>query len=53
MESIIPIGTALTWFSMTLKDCCEIQYGYNINKCIGEAAAGSSKYYVDWATFRR
>lgn len=36
------------WFYETLQDCFEIHYGWNLNECMGKAATGSNKYYVDW-----
>jgi hypothetical protein len=36
----------------TLQDCCEMHYGWNKNECMGQAATGSNKYYVDWSTFK-
>jgi hypothetical protein len=41
-----------TWFFETLQDCCSIHYGYNMNECLGEAATGTNKYYVDWTTYK-
>ena len=38
-----------TWyFSKTLRQCCERHFGWEVNKCMGNTAVGTNKWYVNY-----
>jgi hypothetical protein len=41
------VGTKGSFFD-TLEDCCEKNYSYKLASCLGTAATGSGKWYLDW-----
>ena len=45
------VGTKGSFFD-DLTKCCEINYSYKLASCLGTAATGSGKWYLDWSILR-
>ena len=38
------------WMHSTLLDCCNVNYSWNFNACMGSASAGpTGKYFISWS----
>ena len=37
-----------SWMHLTQQDCCEANFGWEINECLGSTGAGTGKWYMVW-----
>lgn len=39
------------WMHATLEECCEANYHYMLNDCLGTSSTGSTKWYMDFSSW--
>jgi len=41
-----------SWMHSSKEDCCEANFGWMLNECLGSSANATDKWFMDWTLFK-